>query len=102
METIRKSYRNSEFLGLDGYYRRFIKNFSKITKSLIELTKKHGKFIWNSKCEEKFQELKKCLTETPVLALPSGGDGFVIYTDASKDGLGCINAKWKSDCVCLS
>ena len=54
------------------------------------MTKKYGKFIWNSKCEEGFQELKKCLTETPVLALSSGGDGFVVYTDVSKDGLGCV------------
>ena len=80
METTKEPYWNSEF----------IKDFTKIAKPLTELTKKHGKFIWNSKCEKGFQELKKCLSEAPVLALPSGGDGFVVYTNVSKDGLGCV------------
>ena len=56
---------NRSFLGLVGYYRRFVKNFSKTTRSLTELTKMHGNFIWDSKCEKGFQELKKCLIETP-------------------------------------
>ena len=73
-----------------GYYRRFIKNFFKITKPLTELTNKHGKFIWDSKCQKGFQELKKCLTEAPVLVLPNGGDGFMVYTDVLKDSLGCV------------
>ena len=77
-------------LRLVEYNRRFIKNFSKIAKPLTELTKKHDKFIWNPKCEKGFQELKKCLTKVPVLALPSGGDGFLVYTDSSKDDLGCV------------
>ena len=90
MKVTRKSYEFWSFLGLGGYYRRFIKNFSKTKKPLTELTKKHGKFIWDSKCEKGFQELKKCLTEAPVLALPSGGNGLVVYTDASNDGLECV------------
>ena len=59
------------FLELTVYYRQFIKNFSKTAKPLTELTQKQGKFIWDCKCEDGFQELKKCLIEAPVLALPS-------------------------------
>ena len=75
------------FLGLVGYYRRFIKDFSKIAGSLTNLTKKHGKFIWDDKYETSFQELKKWLTIAPVLTLPNG---VTVYIDASKEGLGCV------------
>ncbi|XP_027166421.1 uncharacterized protein LOC113766426 [Coffea eugenioides] len=75
---------------LARYYQRFIKGFSKIAGPLTELTKKSGKFIWSLKCEENFQELKRWLTRAPVLALPNGKDSFVVYTDASKEGLGCV------------
>ncbi|XP_071939113.1 uncharacterized protein [Coffea arabica] len=78
------------FLGLAGYYRRFIKNFSRIAGPLTNLTKKQGKYIWDVKCENGFQELKKQLTMAPVLALPSGKDSYTVYTDASKEGLGCV------------
>ncbi|XP_071928104.1 uncharacterized protein [Coffea arabica] len=78
------------FLGLVGYYRRFIKNFSRIAGPLTNLTKKQGKYIWDVKCESSFQELKKQLTVAPVLALPSGSDSYTVYTDASKEGLGCV------------
>ncbi|XP_071909678.1 uncharacterized protein [Coffea arabica] len=78
------------FLGLAGYYRRFIKDFSKIAGPMTELTKKNNKFIWTSKCESSFQELKKRLTLAPVLALPDGVEGYVIYSDASREGLGCV------------
>ena len=57
---------------------------------MTELTKKSGKFIWSPKCEESFQELKRRLTRAPVLALPNGKDSFVVYTDASKEGLECV------------
>lgn len=75
------------FLGLTGYYRRFIKNFSKIAGPLTNLTKKQEKYIWDVKCESSFQELKKQLTMAPVLALPSESDSYTVYTDASKEGL---------------
>ena len=78
------------FLGLAGYYRRFIKDFSKLAGPLTDLTKKHGQFVWNSKCESSFRELKKRLTSAPVLALPNGRDSFTVYTDASREGLGCV------------
>ncbi|XP_071926141.1 uncharacterized mitochondrial protein AtMg00860-like [Coffea arabica] len=78
------------FLGLAGYYRRFIKDFSRIAGPLTNLTKKHGKFMWNLKYEVSFQELKKRLTMAPILTLPNGKEGFMVYSDVSKEGLGCV------------
>ncbi|XP_071905699.1 uncharacterized protein [Coffea arabica] len=74
------------FLGLAGYYKRFIKDFSKIVGPMTELTKKNNKFIWTPKCESSFQELKKRLTSVPVLALPDGVESYVVYSDASREG----------------
>ena len=59
------------FLGLAGYYRRFVKDFSKITAPLARLNQKNVKFIYTDKCEEHFQLLRDLLTSTPVLTLPS-------------------------------
>ena len=58
------------FLGLAGYYRRFIERFSCIAAPLIKLTRKDEKFEWSDQCEQSFQQLKKRLTEAPVLVLP--------------------------------
>ena len=77
-------------MGLAGYYRRFLKNFSKIAEPLTNLTKKQGKYIWDAKCEDDFQEFKKQLTMAPVLALPNEKDGYIVYTDASREGLECV------------
>ncbi|GJT68343.1 putative reverse transcriptase domain-containing protein [Tanacetum coccineum] len=79
-----------QFLGLAGYYRRFIKDFSKIAKSLTELTQKHKKYIWGENQELAFQLLKQKLCEAPILALPEGNDDFVVYCDASHQGLGAV------------
>ncbi|KAJ9547353.1 hypothetical protein OSB04_019896 [Centaurea solstitialis] len=79
-----------QFLGLAGYYRRFIANFSKITQPLTTLTQKDKKFIWGEKQEEAFQLLKHKLCNAPILALPEGTDNFVVYCDASHQGLGCV------------
>ncbi|WVZ78304.1 hypothetical protein U9M48_026040 [Paspalum notatum var. saurae] len=78
------------FLGLAGYYRRFIKDFSKIAKPMTSLTKKNASFTWGPKCEEGFQELKKLLTTAPVLAQPDVTKPFDVYCDASGQGLGCV------------
>ncbi|GKE50130.1 putative reverse transcriptase domain-containing protein [Tanacetum coccineum] len=77
-----------QFLGLVGYYRIFIKDFSKIAKSLTELTQKNKKYIWGEDQESAFQLLKHKLCEAPILALPKGNDEFVVYYDASHQGLG--------------
>ncbi|GJZ88637.1 putative reverse transcriptase domain-containing protein [Tanacetum coccineum] len=87
-----------QFLGLAGYYQRFIKDFSKIAKSLTELTQKNKKYIWGEDQESAFQLLKQKLCEAPILALPEGNDDFVVYCDAShqearKEG---INQDWKT------
>ncbi|GJW83748.1 reverse transcriptase domain-containing protein [Tanacetum coccineum] len=79
-----------QFLGLAGYYRRFIEGFSKIAKSLTELTHKNKKYIWGENQESAFQLLKQKLCEAPILALPEGNDDFVIYCDASLQGLGAV------------
>jgi len=78
------------FLGLAGYYRRFIKDFSKIAAPLTKRTQKNVQFQWSDDCEESFQKLKDCLTSAPVLVLPSGSGGFSVYCDASRVGLGCV------------
>ncbi|GJZ40703.1 putative reverse transcriptase domain-containing protein [Tanacetum coccineum] len=78
------------FLGLAGYYRRFIENFSKIAKPLTLLTQKNKAYVWGDKQEEAFQILKEKLCNAPVLALPDGPDDFVVYCDASKQGFGSV------------
>ncbi|GJR76182.1 putative reverse transcriptase domain-containing protein [Tanacetum coccineum] len=79
-----------QFLGLVGYYRRFIKDFSKIAKSLTELTQKNKKYIWGKDQETTFQLLKQKLSEAPILALPKGNDDFFVYCDASLQGLEAV------------
>ncbi|GJX59560.1 putative reverse transcriptase domain-containing protein [Tanacetum coccineum] len=78
------------FLGLAGYYRRFIENFSKIAKSLTILTQKCKTFDWGEEQELAFQTLKDKLCNAPVLALPDRPEDFVVYCDASGIGLGCV------------
>jgi hypothetical protein len=78
------------FLGLAGYYRRFILDFSKIAKPMTELLKKEVKFRWDDKCDEAFHALRKLLTTAPVLAQPDNTQPFDVYCDASGTGLGCV------------
>ncbi|GJX32029.1 putative reverse transcriptase domain-containing protein [Tanacetum coccineum] len=78
------------FLGLAGYYCRFIENFSKIAKSLTILTQKSKTFNWGEEHELAFQTLKDKLCNAPVLALPDGPEDFVVYCDASGIGLSCV------------
>ncbi|GKF09291.1 putative reverse transcriptase domain-containing protein [Tanacetum coccineum] len=79
-----------QFLGLAGYYRRFIQGFSKIAKSMTKLTQKGVKFDWGDKQEVAFQLLKQKLCSAPILALPEGSEYFIAYCDASKKGLGAV------------
>ncbi|KAL4016633.1 hypothetical protein IC575_024285 [Cucumis melo] len=78
------------FLGLAGYYRRFVEDFSRIASPLTQLTKKRTLFVWSPTCESSFQELKQKLVTAPVLTVPNGSGSFVIYSDASKKGLDCV------------
>ena len=78
------------FLGLAGYYRRFIENFSKIVKPLTSLLEKAKDFKWTKACQNSFEELKKRLTTAPVLAKTDIHKNFDIYCDASRQDLGCV------------
>ncbi|GKE24530.1 putative reverse transcriptase domain-containing protein [Tanacetum coccineum] len=79
-----------QFLGLAGYYRRFIKGFLKIAKPMTKLTQKNVKFDWSEKAETAFQLLKQRLCSAPILALPEGSENFMVYCDASCKGLGAV------------
>ncbi|GJS14974.1 putative reverse transcriptase domain-containing protein [Tanacetum coccineum] len=79
-----------QFLGLAGYYRRFIEGFSKIAKPMTKLTQKKVKFVWGDKQEAAFQLLKQKLCSAPILTLPEGSEDFIAYCDTSKKGLGAV------------
>ena len=78
------------FLGLVGYYRRFVEEFSKIASPLTNLTRKNVKFQWTDACERSFTELMQRLASAPILAISTSSGGLVVYSDASKCGLGCV------------
>jgi hypothetical protein len=78
------------FLGMAGYYRRFIPDFSKISKPITELLKNNVKFNWTSECNEAFEKLKKLLTMVPVLPQPDIEKSFDVYCDASGTGIECV------------
>ena len=78
------------FLGLAGYYRRFIKDLSRLAAPMTRLTRKEVKFDWDDRCEEAFQELKRRLTTALILIVPDRGQGYTVYCDASRVGLGCV------------
>nr|GEW94263.1 putative reverse transcriptase domain-containing protein [Tanacetum cinerariifolium] len=82
-----------QFLGLAGYYRRFIEGFSKIARPITKLTQKKVKFDWGDKQEEAFQIIKQILCSAPILVLPEGSEDFVVYCDASIKGLGAMLMK---------
>ena len=78
------------FLGLAGYYTRFVKGFSVIASPLTKLLRKGVKFEWTDKCQDSFEQLKEMLVETPVLKQSTSGKEYTLYSDASRIGLGCV------------
>jgi hypothetical protein len=78
------------FLGLAGYYSRFVEGFSRLVTLLTRLTEKNVKFEWTEECERSFQELKSRLTFALILIIPTSTGGFVVFSDASYKGLGCV------------
>jgi hypothetical protein len=78
------------FIGMTGYYWRFIEGFSKIARPMIALLAKKVEFKWTLACQKSFETLKEKLTTTPILILPDVHKTFSIYCDASYTGLGCV------------
>ena len=78
------------FLGLAGYYKRFIKGFSMIAAPMTRLLQKNVKFEWGEECQRSFDKLKAFLTEAPVLTQPTCGKEYVIFSDTSLNGLRCV------------
>jgi len=72
------------------YYHRFVKDFSRIALALTRSLRKDHKFKWIADCEDSFQELKQGLVTAPVLTIPKGNEGYVVYSGASRRGLGCV------------
>jgi len=86
-----------EFLGIAGYYRRFIPNFAKIAGPLHSLTRQCVPFVWTPQCQQAFDELKELLVSPPVLAYPCFSRPFVLHTDASGQGLGAVLEQEQED-----
>lgn len=78
------------FLGLAGYYRRFVKDFSRLAAPMTRLIRKGVRFEWDDRCEEAFEKLKTLLTTAPILIIPERGIGYAVYCDASMEELGCV------------
>ena len=86
-----------QFLGLAGYYRRFIKDFATIAKPLHKLAERSAAFNWTRECEQSFLQLKEKLTSSPVLAFPNFNRTFVLDTDASNTGIGAVLSQMQED-----
>ena len=78
------------FLGLSGYYRRFVKGYAEITRPLNQLTKKDQPYVWTEECEEAFRKLKSALASPPILSLPTEDGVFILDTDASQYSIGSV------------
>ena len=78
------------FLGLAGYYKRFIQDFSRLVAPITRLTRKEVRFEWSDLCEKAFQTLKRRLTLAPILIVPKRGQRYTVFCDASKDGQGYV------------
>ena len=88
--TPRKIRNVRAFLGLVGFYRKYIKDYSKIAAPLTDLTKKEVQFQWTDACEGAFQALKAKLTNAPILAYPDYSSDYILYTDASSEAIGMV------------
>ena len=89
-ERTKSVFEICSFLGLTGYYMRFIEDFSKLAMPMMRLTRKEVKFVWDDSCERAFQELKMRLTSAPILIVTERGQRYTVYYDASKDELGRV------------
>ena len=85
------------FLGLCSYYRRYVRNFAAIARPLHQLTEKKHDFLWTPEAQQAFDQLKDCLTSSPILAFPSMKEPFILYTDASQYAMGAVLAQVQND-----
>ena len=90
LERPKSVFKIRSFLGLAGYYRRFIEDSSRLAAPMTRLTRKEVKFVWDDSCERTFQELKRRLTSVLILIVLERGHRYTMYCDASKDGLRCV------------
>lgn len=90
------------FLDLAGYYHRFVKDFSRLAAPMTRLTRKVVRFEWDGSCEEAFEKLKTLLASAPILIITERGIGYVVYCDASKEGLGCVLMQLEKVVACAS
>ena len=90
MKRLKLVFGLRSFLGLVGYYRRFIEDFSRLAAPMTRLTRNRVKFEWDDLCEKAFQELKRRLTSYSILIVPKQGQRYTVYCDASRNGLGCV------------
>ena len=79
-----------QFLGHASFYRRFIKDFSKIAKPLYKLLEKDAKFAWDEDCQRSFEELKTYLTTEPIVRAPNWQLPFEVMCDASDLAIGAV------------
>ena len=86
-----------QFLGLAGYYRRFVKDFALIAQPLHRLTECTNTFVWTNECQESFDKLRDCLYSTPILAYPNFQKPFILDTDASDVGIGAVLSQLDED-----
>ena len=86
-----------QFLGFANYYRRFIKDFAVIARPLHHLTEKTAIFNWTEECEASFQKLRLKLVSPPILAFPDHSRSFILDTDASNTGIGCVLSQMQQD-----
>ena len=88
--TLKSVTKIKSLLGLAGYYRRFVQDFSRIAGPLTKLIQKREKYVWTAEYASAFEDLKKRLMTAPILKMPDGTGGVVIYSDSSGRGLGCV------------
>ena len=89
-KLLRNLTKDQSFLGLAGYYRWFVNGFSMIATPMTRLLQKDVKFEWTEKYQQSFEKLKALLTEASILVQPELGKEFVVYSDASLNGFGCV------------
>jgi hypothetical protein len=92
--VLKNDHEVRSFMGLVGYYRRFVEGFSKIVKPITTLKRKGVRYEWPEECDIAFNKLKRLLNNVPILRVSDMEKDFMVYTDASKKGLGDVLMKY--------